>query len=41
MAGDETKGHPEGTKAGDLIHVFTGGSIQILTDVAIDPAGNV
>jgi streptogramin lyase len=41
LAGDETKGHPEGTKTGDLIHEFTGGSIQIITDVAIDPAGNV
>jgi hypothetical protein len=41
LAGDETKGHPAGTKTGDLIHAFTGGSIQILTDVAIDPAGNV
>ena len=41
LAGDETKGHPAGTKTGDLIHAFTGGSIQIITDVAIDPAGNV
>jgi hypothetical protein len=41
LAGDETKGHPAGIKTGDLIHAFTGGSIQILTDVAIDPAGNV
>ena len=41
LAGDETKGHPAGTKTGDLIHKFTGGSIQILTDVAIDPVGNV
>jgi hypothetical protein len=41
MAGDDTRGHPKGTKAGDVIHVFTGGSIQILTDVAIDPAGDV
>ena len=41
MAGAEPKGHPEGTKTGDAIHVFQGGSIQILTDVAIDPAGNV
>jgi hypothetical protein len=41
MAGDETRGHPEGTKTGDVIHVFTGGSIQVLTDVAVDPAGNV
>jgi ethanolamine utilization protein EutQ (cupin superfamily) len=41
MAGDNTKGHPAGTKAGDAIHVFKGGSIQMLTDVSIDPAGNV
>lgn len=26
-------------KAGDVLHVFTGGRIQMLTDVAIDPAG--
>jgi len=41
MAGDDTKGHPEGTRTGDVIHVFKGGSIQMLTDVSIDPAGNV
>ena len=42
LAGDDTKGHPPGTKTGDLIHKFTGGSIQkVLTDVSIDPAGNV
>jgi hypothetical protein len=41
MAGVDTKGHPVGTKAGDVIHVFQSGSIQMLTDVAIDPAGNV
>jgi hypothetical protein len=41
MAGAEPKGHPAGTKTGDVIHVFTGGSIQMLTDVSIDPAGNV
>jgi hypothetical protein len=36
------EGHPPGTKTGDLIHTPTGGSIQpILTDVSIDPAGNV
>jgi hypothetical protein len=40
MAGDDTKGHPAGTKPGDVIHVFRSGSIQILTDVVIDPAGN-
>ena len=41
MAGDETKGHPANTKVGDVIHVFQSGSIQAVTDVAIDPAGNV
>jgi hypothetical protein len=41
MAGDETQGHASGTKTGDVLHVFTGGSIQMLTDVSIDPAGNV
>ena len=41
MAGADTKGHPAGTKPGDVIHVFQSGSIQMTTDVAIDPAGNV
>jgi len=42
LAGDDTKGHPPGTKTGDLIHKFTGGSIQkVLTDASVDPAGNV
>jgi uncharacterized protein (TIGR03000 family) len=41
MAGANSQGHPAGTKPGDVIHVFKGGSIQIITDVAIDPAGNV
>jgi len=41
MAGDGTTGHPAGTKTGDVIHVFKGGSIQMLTDVSVDPAGNV
>jgi hypothetical protein len=41
MAGAEPKGHPQGTKAGDVVHVFTGGTIQMLTDVVIDPAGNI
>ena len=41
MAGVNSSGHPAGTKPGDVIHTFTGGSIQMLTDVAIDPAGNV
>jgi hypothetical protein len=41
LAGDDTKGHPAGTKTGDVIHVFQSGSIQMITDVSIDPAGNV
>ncbi len=41
MAGAHPKGHPKGTKAGDVLHVFRSGSIQMLTDVNIDPAGNV
>ena len=41
LAGDNTKGHPAGTKAGDVIHMFQSGSIQMVTDAAIDPAGNV
>jgi hypothetical protein len=42
LAGDDTKGHPAGTKTGDLIHMFSGGSMQrILTDPSIDPAGDV
>ena len=41
MAGDDTKGHPAGTKAGDVIHQFQSGSIQRITEVAVDPAGNV
>jgi hypothetical protein len=41
LAGDNTAGHPPGTKAGDVIHIFQSGTIQMVTDVAIDPAGNV
>jgi hypothetical protein len=41
MAGDVATGHAAGTKTGDVVHVFKGGSIQMLTDVSIDPAGNV
>ena len=38
MAGADPKGHP-GVKPGDLIHMFESGSIQMITDVGIDPAG--
>ncbi len=41
MAGNDTKGHPAGTKTGDVIHVFQGGSIQMITDTSIDAAGDV
>jgi hypothetical protein len=41
LAGDGTNGHPPGTQTGDLIHEFTGRSIQMITDASIDPAGNV
>jgi hypothetical protein len=41
LAGDNTAGHPPGTKAGDVNHIFQSGSIQMVTDVSIDPAGNV
>lgn len=41
MAGADPKGHAAGTKPGDVVHVFRSGSIQLLTDVNIDPAGNV
>ena len=41
LAGDATKGHPAGTKTGDVLHVFYDGTLQILTDISIDPAGDV
>ncbi|MBN9690215.1 MAG: hypothetical protein J0M24_08250 [Verrucomicrobia bacterium] len=41
MAGADLKGLPAGTRPGDVIHEFKSGSIQMLTDVSIDPAGNV
>ena len=41
MAGDNTKGHPAGTKTGDVLHLFTSGAFETFTDVSIDAAGNV
>ncbi|HYV36550.1 MAG TPA: hypothetical protein VE988_12635, partial [Gemmataceae bacterium] len=41
MAGAEPKGRSAEAKPGDAIHVFQSGSIQLITDVAIDPAGNI
>jgi hypothetical protein len=41
MAGAEPKGQTSGVKPGDVVHAFTGGTIQMLTDVVIDPAGNI
>ena len=40
MAGDNTTGHPAGTKTGDLLHMFTSGAFENFTDVSIDAAGN-
>jgi hypothetical protein len=40
MAGDNTKGHPAGTKTGDLLHLFASGDFENFTDVSIDAAGN-
>ena len=40
MAGDNTKGHPAGTKTGDVLHLFTSGAFENFTDVSIDAAGN-
>ena len=40
MAGDNTKGHPAGTKTGDLLHMFSSGAFENFTDVSIDAAGN-
>ena len=41
LAGDNTKGHPPGTKTGDVVHMFQSGSIQMVTDASIDAAGDV
>ena len=40
MAGDNTKGHPAGTKTGDVLHVFNSGDFESVIDVSIDAAGN-
>ena len=40
MAGDNTKGHPAGTKTGDVLHVFHSGDFESVIDVSIDAAGN-
>jgi hypothetical protein len=41
MAGVDPEHHTAGTKTGDVIHIFQSGAIQMITDVGIDPAGNV
>ena len=41
MAGADPKDHAAGTKTGDVIHIFQSGAIQMITDVGVDPAGNV
>ncbi len=41
LAGVGTNGHAPGTKPGDLIHYFQGGTLQIPTIASVDPAGNL
>ena len=41
MAGDGTKGHPAGSKTGDVFHVFYDGTLQGLTEIQIEAAGDV
>ncbi len=41
LAGVGTNGHAPGTKPGDLIHYFQGGTLQIPTIGSIDPAGDL
>jgi hypothetical protein len=41
MAGVDLEHHSAGTKTGDVVHIFQSGAIQMITDVGIDPAGNV
>jgi hypothetical protein len=40
MAGADPKAQA-GAKTGDLIHMFQSGGIQMVTDIGIDPAGDV
>jgi hypothetical protein len=40
MAGDNTEGHPAGTKTGEVLHLFTSGAFETVIDVSIDAAGN-
>ena len=41
MAGASPSGRSDGYKTGDLIHTIHSGSIQMLTDVVVDQAGNI
>jgi hypothetical protein len=41
MAGADPKDQAAGTKTGDVIHIFQSGAIQMVTDVGVDPAGDV
>jgi hypothetical protein len=40
MAGDNSMGHPAGTKTGDVLHVFASGLYESIIDLSIDAAGN-
>jgi streptogramin lyase len=41
MAGASPNGRTEGCQTGDLLHTIHSGSIQMLTDVVVDQAGNL
>jgi hypothetical protein len=40
MAGADPKGHPAGTRTGDVLHVFNSGVFESIIDLTIDAAGN-
>ena len=41
LAGASPSGRTESSETGDVIHTITSGSIQMLTDVVVDEAGNL
>lgn len=41
LCGADPRQCPEGRSSGDVIHTYVNGNTQSVTDVAIDPAGNV
>lgn len=41
ICGANTANCPDGMTAGDIIHYYTNGGTQLVTDASIDPAGNI